>query len=89
MAAIAAENALLLTKADMKPALLKALLRCDAWKVTERDDDGEAIREVAELCCQRKTWKRKKLSVRVTAVRSRYRDGGHRVDFLDAPDLIV
>jgi hypothetical protein len=74
-------------KAHVTQDLLTAVWNVPSWRTVDRDADGRATRQVAEIDFVRNSWRERALPpVRVIAVRSRDRPG-KQVPLLDNFDL--
>lgn len=77
--AVDREGAVLLTKAKITPDMIGALAANQKWRTVDVDAFGKPTRQVATLAFKRDVWTKRKLPVRVVAVRSRDRDNGKQV----------
>jgi hypothetical protein len=90
MGAIHDRGAIFLTKASMTPDLCSAVWAHTGWKTVDRDANGRATRQVAEIKFRRGEWgSSDKLPVRVIAVRTRDRDTGKHLYLWDDLDMTV
>jgi len=77
--AVDREGAVLLTKAKITPDMIGALAATKTWRTVDVDAFGKPTRQVATIDFKRDVWTKRKLPVRVVAVRSRDRDNGKQV----------
>lgn len=90
MRAIHDRGAIFLTKASMTPDLCSAVWAHTVWKTVDRDANGRATRQVAEINFRRGEWgATDELPVRVIAVRTRDRDTGKHLYLWDELDMTV
>jgi len=78
IAAVEREGADLLTKAKITPDMIGPLATT-TWRTVDADAFDKPTRQVATITFQRDAWLKRKLPVRVVAVRSRERDTGKQV----------
>jgi hypothetical protein len=90
MRTVQGNGAVFLTKARMTPDLCAAVMMHTRWQVADRDADGRACRQVAEIAFRRNEWgAADQLPVRVIAVRTRERERGKQLYLWEGMDWTV